>query len=233
MLRKEKVASSTAVFLVLGLWALPAAASWLNVGTPYYDGTTLWEGTTYIPLTPTTPLSGYAEWAVYAPGKFPFSGYVPTSGEFAYVYQFFGTGSAAVSSFSVPIDNPGDNIGTFVDSGDGLTGNCQPISPMNLYGPPDGSASWGFAGGSDPGILTGQSSWALVFSSPYAPVGENATIVDDGTFQQGGPVASPGTHLGPVPEPAALWLLGSGMSLMLARWWWRRRSLIGCGVPRE
>jgi hypothetical protein len=223
MVGNRTAALCAVLFLIFGLLALPAAAAtWYDVGTAYNDGTTLWKGTTYIPVPPDPLLSGYAEWAVYAPGEFPFSGYTPTPNEFTYVYQIHGTGSTAISNFSVAIDNAADNIGAFVDSGNGLTGDRQPLTPMNLYPPPGGSASWDFTlSDADPGILAGQSSWALVFSSPHTPWAEYAVIINHGTFRQGDPIPSPSPNV--IPEPATLWLVVSGVGLMLAGWRLRRR----------
>jgi hypothetical protein len=203
-----------ALFAIVGLWVLPASADLLTTGIAYNDGITVWRGTSNLPVVPDPVLGAYVEWAVYAPGAFPFAGYTPTPGEFTYAYQLFSTRPAAISNFTVGLDNLADNIGTFVDGGNGVTG-IQPLDPPHLYGPlPGGSASWDFDGITQDGHSCG-----LVFSSPYAPLENLAVIVNHGEFRTG---LAPSPSNG-VPEPATLWLLGSGLGLIVAGRWFRRR----------
>lgn len=199
---------------LLSLWATPATASLLSTGVPFDDGVTVWRGTTYSYPTPDPVLGCYVDWAVYAPGHFPFSGYTPTANEYTYVYQFHSTGSAPISNFSVPIDNYADNIGKFVDIGNGVTG-YEPLDPMTLYLPPDGAASWDFNG-----VGQSQSSCGLVFSSPHMPLEASGVIINHGENRTVAPVPSPSAN--PVPEPAMMWALLSGLGIVAARWLMRR-----------
>jgi hypothetical protein len=210
----KRIALGLALFCIVGLWALPAPADLLTTGTPYYDGVTTWKGTSNFPAIPDPVLGGYVDWVVYAPGQFPFTGYTPTAGEFTYVYQMHSTGTAAVSNYSVGLDNPADNIGDFVDLGHSVTGDPALI-PMNIYGPfPGGSASWDFNG-----INQGGHSCGLVFSSPYKPLENFAVIINHGQYQVAQSVPSPSNT---TPEPATIWLLGGGLGLILANWLRRR-----------
>ena len=96
---REKALRCLVLVAIVGLWALPASASLLDTGTPYQEGTKIWCGTTVFPEDYDPVLGGYVEWAVYESGHFPgtFSGYTPTPGQFAYVYQVFSTGSAPIT----------------------------------------------------------------------------------------------------------------------------------------
>jgi hypothetical protein len=215
MFGRKKIVVGLVLFAVVGLCALPAPADLLTTGTPYFDGVTTWRGTSNFPATPDPILGGYVEWDVYGPGQFPFAGYTPTSGEYTYVYQLFNTGSAAITNYSVALDNAADNIGAFVDGGNGVTGD-QPIPlGMNIYAPPNGGASWDFTGIAQLGHSCG-----LVFSSPYAPLSKIGIIINHGEYRIGDNIPSPSSA---TPEPATLGLLGSALGLMATGWWLRRR----------
>ena len=123
------------IFSICGLWVLSASADMVTTGTPYYDGVTTWRGTSTFSYAPDPVLDGYVEWAVFAPGQFPFSNYTPTPGEYTYVYQLYNTASAAITNYSVALDHAADNIGMFVDGPNGVTGD-QPLIPMKLYPAP-------------------------------------------------------------------------------------------------
>ena len=68
----------------------------------YNDGTTVWPGSTPFVNAEGSGLEGYVDWAVYAPGVFPYSGYDATANEMVYAYQIFNTGTLAISSFAGP-----------------------------------------------------------------------------------------------------------------------------------
>ena len=156
-------------------------------------------------------LTGYVDYAVFLPGDYPgYANYTPTPGELAYTYQVYVTGTAPVTVFTVDIDpsSPVDNIGYFFD-GDGTQ------IPFDYFFV-SGGAEWDFDG-----IVQGDASVGLAFSSPNLPVDYTGNVVDTGQSAFVIPLPSPGPV--PIPEPSTL-VLGSvavGLGLLLAR---RRRS---------
>ena len=182
----------------LGACALTLYASFALAGTLASDVSSylgIWHGSTpfqgYDLSNNPTGLSGRIEWAVYAPGTFPagFLGYTPTSGEAVYAYQAFVDGPAPLSSFSVNLVNPANNIGTF--SGGGVSGDA----PSTAFLIPFDSANWLFDG-----VPTGGTSEGLVFSSPKTPMFSTGTTIDDGSVAAVIPLPSPDAFN--IPEPA-------------------------------
>jgi hypothetical protein len=179
----------------------------------YVDGdSTVWHGsTTY---SNTFGLSGFVDWAVWAPNTFPgFAGYTPNAGEYVYAYQAAVEGSAALSSFFVTLHNPANNIGTFSgDVGwglvDGVGTNFEQILPFN-------QAEWYWVDG----IPTDSRSIGLAFSSPNPPMLSDGTLIDHGSSAFAIPVPSPA-----VPEPASL-IVWSLLGLTVAGANWRRRRM--------
>lgn len=212
MIGSKKATGIFGSFVVVGLLAASASAGILGTGLSYNDGMP-WEGSTSYSSGGT--LTGSVEWAVFAPGRFPFSGYTPTPGEFTYVYQVLNSGTAAVSSFGVGIENVADMVGTFVDEGHGVTGNSP--SAMDVY--LGDSVFWSFVGDGH-SIAKDCTSCGLVVSSPTAPLDYYGGILNHGEFALVVPVPSPGPNS--IPEPATLWLLGSGVCAMMVRGWFRR-----------
>jgi hypothetical protein len=211
MIGSKKAIAIVGLFAIVSLVAASASAGLLNTGTPYFDGAETWSGTTSV-VDPV--VGGSIDWTVYGPGQFPFSGFAPTPGDFTYVYQFHNTGAAAISLYSVAIENSIDDIGTFVDTGNGVTGD-QPYDAIT-DAPPGGDAYWEFNG-----IVQGDSSCGLIYSSPYAPLDYYSIFINHGEYRIAEPVPSPSANV--IPEPATLWLLASGMVAMMAACWFRRR----------
>jgi MYXO-CTERM domain-containing protein len=189
------------------LCATPALAGTLAGDGSSYLGT--WHGTTgfqghNLDLT-NSQLTGTLDYAVYAPGTFPagFLGYTPTLHEFVYAYQGFETGAAPLSSVSINLVNPADNIGTF--SGGGVSGDPSIASTLFYFD----NANWLFNG-----VPAGGSTTGLVFSSPNVPMMSTGSTIDDGTVGLVFPVPSPdGQSGGPnTPEPATLTLALIGMA---------------------
>ena len=195
-----------AVSLVFAV-ALPASAGLLDTGTPYDDGVNdPWTGTTAFSGLTNPDLAGTLDWVVFGPGDFPFAGYTPTLGGYTYVYQLNSTGSEIVSSLTVPINYSSDNIGTFSDPGNGVTG----VAPSAMALSVPGSAIWDFL---DPGVGQDGSSQGLAFSSPHAPVDWYSIVIDGGSLAYVIPSPSPGPN--GIPEPSALILLASGLMMVL------------------
>ena len=177
-------------------------------------------------------LAGYIEWAVYAPGQFPFdptgttgfAGYVPVPGDYTYTYQGFQTVPlnpvdppneplAPLSQINILVGPPIDQTGWF--QGDGVfdtTGNGGGI-PFSGF---DGTQVI-FAFG---GVAAGQATAGLAFSSPNPPVLSQATTIDDGTRASVMPV--PSDKPVNIPEPATLTLALFGFAGFAFQWLRRR-----------
>ena len=99
-----------------GILAGDSTNSYLTI----WHGSTPYQGYEADNVTP-SGLTGYVDWAVYAPGSAPpggFDGYAFPGGEYIYAYQVFETGSAALSSLSVDLDtNIVDSQGDFDTGG--------------------------------------------------------------------------------------------------------------------
>ncbi|MHC4984540.1 MAG: PEP-CTERM sorting domain-containing protein [Planctomycetota bacterium] len=189
--------------LVVGLVAATAGAGALDGhASAFDDGSIVWTGSTAFDNG--TGVAGYIDWAVFAPGDFPFggSGYAPTAGEMVYVYQLFSTGTDSVSSFSVALENPADNVGSFT----GLSGDAV----INALLVPAVKAEWQFAG-----ITTGNNSEGLAFSSPYVPKDLFGLVIDGGTFSVAIPLPTPSDA--EIPEPATMSVLALGGLALLRR----------------
>ena len=146
-------------------------------------------------------LSGTVDWAVFAPGDFPFAGYSPTAGEMTYAFQIFGTGTDEIHSFSLNDPNgEADNIGSFAD----LAGEAPSSVVLGVQ------AVWNFVG-----LNAGENSIGLAFSSIKTPADLFGILVNGGNFVLAIPLPVPSTI--DFPEPASLALLGAGGLLMLRR----------------
>ncbi len=159
-----------------------------------------------------TDLAGIVEYAVYAPGAFPYAGldgWTPTPGEMVYAYQIFSTGTAAIEAFQVILGNVADNEGS-ADLGNG----GDPIASSLLL--PNFFVNWTVDGG-DPGLETGENSVGLVYSSIKKPVMSLGSVIN--STSASGLVPGPGSA--DIPEPATMCLLALGAVGLLRR---RRRT---------
>jgi hypothetical protein len=195
---------SGALFFLI---ASPAVAAPLaGNALAYNDGMTTWSGST--PFVQGT-LQGDIEWAVFAPGDFnaayPGAAYV-APGKLIYAYQVFVTGTAPLSQFSVSLQNPAGDIGSFEDAVAGITG--ADYSSAGLFSP--GSADWDFQ---MPTIPQGSMSRGLVFSSDRVPMSYAGGVLDDGQIAAVIPLPSPDGF--PIPEPSTVTMLGlAGFALL-------------------
>ena len=168
---------------------LPAHADAYDSGaTPFDNGT----------------LTGTIEWAVFAPGDFPFTptgSWAPDDAAMTYVYQLYSTGTDHVSSYTVPIYNPADNIGAFEDAPD-ITGVLPASSSLSV----PGSAQWFFS------IATGENSSAVAFSSPQLPTDIYSVVVNGGGYAIAVPVPTPGSTS--IPEPGTTALLVGALTFL-------------------
>jgi hypothetical protein len=214
MIGLRKAALCMVLFAVVGFYAAPACAGLLSTGTPY--GT--WSGSTNFVGIDNPDLSGHIDWVVFGPGDYPFSDedlplFTPTSGELTYVYQVFCEGTDAISLSLHPwaTPNTADNVGAFVDTPNGVTGD--PATDMGLI--PEDSVYWVFAG-----IEPGNNSEGLVYCSPNVPQNWYSVIINGGTVAIVDPIPVPSST--PIPEPAVLWSLIVALGTFGA-WCLRRR----------
>jgi len=156
-----------------------------------------WAGS--VTFTDGFDLSGYIDFAVFKAAdfnsNFPALGYAPAD-SLVYTYQLFVTGSDFASAQIVGVTNPASAIGQF-NIGD-VAANAMDLS--------SGIAEWDF-----PGILTGESSYGLAFSSPNKPEYGAGLTFDGGS---GVLTTLPTPSANAIPEPASFLLLACG-SLML------------------
>ncbi len=163
-------------------------------------------------------LSVDVEYCVYAPGKFDDSFAVPAglwdAGRYYYAYQIFndlGYGDPMppswqygyVTRFSVGLmgdEQPAD-IG-YVDG----TGDATPTS-VDINNIMFGQIGWNFQP-QPPDLSWGKTSDVLFFSSPFPPERWSGTVSGNGA-------ATSYQFPNPIPEPAALALLGAGLAAAL------------------
>ncbi len=195
------------VVLSLGMFAASAQAGALDAHGGAYGP---WTGSTAFDNG--LGLAGYVDFAVFAPGAFPYggAGYTPTAGELTYVFQVFNTGTEPITSMWDALFNTANNIGFFTSlGGDGT------ISTL-LVPPPGGKAEWtfdGVGGGGSTGFSQG-----LVFSSLKVPEMKFGLVINGGMFEPVVPLPTPSAV--DIPEPMTLSLLGVGALALLRR---RRR----------
>ena len=193
------------VTLLCVLLSAPASGGVLDGHAgAFVDSGVTWTGSTS--FSNGAGVDGFVDWTVFAPGDFPFAGYVQPANEFVYAYQVFSTGTDSISSLFVSLSNPADNIGDFDDlPGHGVIGTS-----LN----PAVKAEWRFSG-----LPASTNSVGLAYSSTKAPQDLFGVAVGGGHFAFAMPLPSPSPG-GDVPEPATLALLATGGPLALLR---RRR----------
>ncbi|MHC4563699.1 MAG: PEP-CTERM sorting domain-containing protein [Planctomycetota bacterium] len=148
-------------------------------------------------------VSGTIDYCVFRPGAFSDSSYTQAPGQFVYAYQVFSTGSDALSSFAMMVQNAAHTDGTMAD----LAG----VGALSSIISAGAEVEWVF---DSPGVDTGQSSVGLVFQSPNVPEWLLGTVVDGGGFAYAYPLPAPSAV---IPEPATMTLLGIGAMALLRR----------------
>lgn len=222
MIGFKKTTILLGLFVVVSLLAVTASAGILDTEKAYSDDLmpSGWQGNTPFVGDDNPNLAGSIDWAVFAPGVFGAAfpdavfpvGYSLPTDQFTYVYQVHCLpGRVPISLFAVALQNEASHISTFTASG--VNGDGTSDTPT-IYNPPEGSAVWNFAG-----ILT--DSCGLLFSSRMTPMDYYSVIVDEGTVANGIEVSSPSPTS--IPEPATIWLLSSGLGLVLVLRRCRRR----------
>jgi len=190
----------------------------------YNDGTTTWHGT--VPFAASNVIGNLAinvDYAVYAPGAFSTSTALgnptdPSNGsQYVYAYQLWNNagGSLALSAFSVGFADAKDSDGA-TEGSNKLPANIGYYNiPSDTGVPPSGQAfvpPSGIAGSADwtysPGLQVGSHSNVLIYTSPYPPETDTATVQGGITDTQRLP--------SPVPEPATGLLLGAAVAFLLA-----------------
>jgi hypothetical protein len=180
------------------MFAVSAQAGVLDGNAGAYSG---WTGTQAFDNG--TGLSGTVDFCVFRPGAFSDSSYTQNSGEFVYAYQIFSTGTDAVSSFAMMVQNAANT--------DGVMGDLAGVGALSSIISAGAEVEWVL---DSPGIEAGQNSVGLVFQSPNAPEWLLGTVVDGGGFAYAYPLPAPSAF---IPEPATMTLLGLGAMAMLRR----------------
>jgi hypothetical protein len=199
----------TVSMMLVGLCGTVLAGPLAEDPNVWFDGTTLWHGTTNMSAGPNAQgeyLNVDVDWAVYCAFQFHWDGYGPPPGEFTYAYQVYVNPQVGVFKFSVGMleGNDADNIGIFP-----LGAGVAPFL-MGFGGTPPDTANWDWA---SPGLLPGQNSVGLAYSSINAPLFFVGSIHNAG-LQAAGMVPSPSDV---IPEPATLVLAGVGAMMLLRR----------------
>ena len=132
--------------------------------------------------------------------------------QYVYAYQLFiaSDTTVALTFFSIGLDSlaQADNIGDDISAGQ--PGEASGVSP-DIYSIGSSSAHWGFGWVLGNEVGADAYSTVLVFTSPYGPIWDSATMMNGGFPTPVGLLPSP------VPEPATMSLLAMGGLAILRR----------------
>ncbi len=195
-----------------------AMASWLPFdGNALTSGTTTWRGTVpFVFSLGSGTLAVNVDYAVYAPGQFGTSTELgnptdPSGGnDYVYAYEIWNNtgGNQGVASFTVGLvpSNPEPaNQGSVSDPSNAG------VPPLN-YDFSNGSQSAVWSYGTSTPLAVGKYSNILIYTSPYPPEWDSATV------QSANALFNTESLPSPVPEPATGTLLGiAAVLLVMAR----------------
>lgn len=148
---------------------------------------------------------GVVDYAVFTAGDFNtnFSGFGYVPGDaFVYAYQVLSSGEYDITGFVVHLHGSANTIGAF------KMGDVGP-STTQFVG---AAAQWLFM----TGLEDGQTSWALLFSSPELPIHRFGEILPP-PIPYPNYVTVPTPYAAPVPEPGSLALLATGAATAYIR----------------
>ncbi len=222
--------SYSATFLIVVLLHAGVAKGGLlaSDSAAYNDGATTWRGTQ--PFTSLGLLDVNVDYAVYAPGQFQLSSALhnptdPSGGaQYVYAYQLLNDvgGTLPVTAFSVGFTDAGDSdAGT--EGANKQVSNVSFVSPFPVGAAPSNttyngqSAVWNYA----TALTTGSESAVLIYTSPYAPETDFASVQGFASDQERLP--------SPVPEPAGFLLIAFSGACVLAV---RSRYRLGSTISR-
>lgn len=218
------VKGALAAALIVLVVSLPAVAQGALLSADTQYAMPGWFSTLAVQFQETSPnksVDGSIDYAVYAPGQFQlsFPNKDPSNGtQYVYRFQLYnntGLNRDYMKKLTIGLVSVSSVTGWFCTSVEPndpyATGGVAPASnQMTFNGPPYTSVSWGFKSSGSGYVQPGSFSKMLIFTSPYGPTMQSATINSQSTAEHWelggvqhenwhGYLPSPG-----VPEPATL-----------------------------
>lgn len=161
-------------------------------------------------------LSGTVDYAVFAPGDFPFGGYTPTPGQLTYAYQIIMNdpdNTESLSELAVFLNGDANNLSIFLLEAGDVPPSSFSFSTLLPTATAGDTANWFFE---SPGLDSGDMSYGLVYSSPNIPEYFAGNVVNGGLAALVIPLPVPSPIA--IPEPSTVTMLGLGaLALVLFR----------------